>query len=513
MPLEIQSRARSREAQQARKSATASGFQPQFPYVCCCAILAALPAREESPVSHLVPADTTQPSPSVAESWSIFCSVIDNFGDMGVCWRLARQLAHEHGVDVTLWIDDLDAFARFMRRNVWVAEDVQAEDVQGVQQEFGVCVRRWCSPWQESEQTNAAIAHSAVVIEAFACELPVPVITAMARQAQPPAWINLEYLSAEPWVAGCHRLQSMHSVPVEDVHQESSVSAIVTLNKTFFFPGFEEGTGGLLREKDLLGKHAAWQRDESATRLQLMAALGLPRICGAITLWISVFTYESPAFASWLTALGEGGQPALCLVPEGRALNSITAFLNLDEPPVVGEPVQHGALTIAVTPFLSQDDYDCLLSLCDLNLVRGEDSFVRAQWAGKPLIWHIYPQQDDVHMEKLDAFLALYFADDADECSENGRADLDAWRQFCRFWNLGEDCRELWHHLRPQLPGLRQHAGEWRQKLVQLPDLAENLVQFYDTAHCLGKRRSAPSSEYQATVCNINIGPSPSNSE
>ncbi len=37
----------------------------------------------------------------------IFCAVVDNYGDIGVCWRLARQLAHEHGMTVRLWVDDL----------------------------------------------------------------------------------------------------------------------------------------------------------------------------------------------------------------------------------------------------------------------------------------------------------------------------------------------------------------------------------------------------------------------
>ncbi len=466
-------------------------------------------------MSHLVPADSPSPASPVAGSWNIFCSVIDNFGDMGVCWRLARQLVHEYGFEVTLWIDDLSAFARFLRATRWSADRVSADrwSADSVKQQFGVRVRHWNSPWQESAHTNAEIANSAVVIEAFACELPVPVIAGMARQARPPLWINLEYLSAESWVAGCHLLQSMHSVTVEDANQPDAAPAIVTLRKVFFFPGFEQGTGGLLRERDVLSRHASWQLDERAARLQLMSDLNLPRSCDVSALWVSVFTYESPVFASWLSALGEEEPPTLCLVPEGRALQSITDVLRLDELPKSGEFVKYGALTIMVLPFLSQDDYDRLLSLCDLNLVRGEDSFVRAQWAAKPLIWHIYPQQDDVHLEKLDAFLALYFDEDLRAYGEKDRADLGAWRQFFRFWNLGEDCRELWHHLRPQLPGLRQHAGKWRQKLVQLPDLAENLVQFYDTAHCLGKRRSAPSSEVQAAVRNVNIGPSPSNSE
>ena len=45
--------------------------------------------------------------------WDVFCRVVDNYGDAGVCWRLARQLAIEHGCDVTLWIDRLETLARF----------------------------------------------------------------------------------------------------------------------------------------------------------------------------------------------------------------------------------------------------------------------------------------------------------------------------------------------------------------------------------------------------------------
>ncbi|MBY0444112.1 MAG: elongation factor P maturation arginine rhamnosyltransferase EarP, partial [Burkholderiales bacterium] len=37
--------------------------------------------------------------------WDIFCRVIDNYGDIGVCWRLARQLSFEHGFAVRLMVD------------------------------------------------------------------------------------------------------------------------------------------------------------------------------------------------------------------------------------------------------------------------------------------------------------------------------------------------------------------------------------------------------------------------
>ena len=55
------------------------------------------------------------PVPSVSTfaarpDWDVFCRVIDNFGDIGVCWRLARQLAGDFALHVRLWVDDFDSF-------------------------------------------------------------------------------------------------------------------------------------------------------------------------------------------------------------------------------------------------------------------------------------------------------------------------------------------------------------------------------------------------------------------
>jgi uncharacterized repeat protein (TIGR03837 family) len=172
--------------------------------------------------------------------------------------------------------------------------------------------------------------------------------------------------------------------------------------------------------------------------------------------------------------------PTLCLVPEGRSLSSVQRFLELPDALRVGEAAVRGALSIAVIPFLSQDDYDRLLSLCDFNFVRGEDSFVRAQWAARPLLWHIYPQQEQAHLQKLDAFLDIQGEESQRENAPQAASSM-ALRQFVRLWNLGEDCQELWHHLRPQLPVLREQAGKWQQHLAEMPDLAANLMRFCHT--------------------------------
>jgi len=39
--------------------------------------------------------------------WDIFCQIVDNYGDAGVCWRLARSLSSLHGQQVRIFCDDL----------------------------------------------------------------------------------------------------------------------------------------------------------------------------------------------------------------------------------------------------------------------------------------------------------------------------------------------------------------------------------------------------------------------
>jgi uncharacterized repeat protein (TIGR03837 family) len=138
---------------------------------------------------------------------------------------------------------------------------------------------------------------------------------------------------------------------------------------------------------------------------------------------------------------------------------------------VPGEVARVGALTVVAMPFGSQTDYDQLLSLCDFNVVRGEDSFVRAQWAARPMLWHIYPQDDGVHLQKLEAFERLF----VDGLNPDA---AKAWHAFSNGWNQGEDCHEVWHHLRPQLSSLQSHARKWQKKLAAMPDLSANLVNF-----------------------------------
>ena len=365
----------------------------------------------------------------------IFCTIIDNYGDIGVCWRLARQLSDEHGVAVTLWVDDLATFARL----------APALDPALPLQMLGeVLVRHWAGEIADPRPGD-------IVIEGFGCRLPAGFLAAMRDRAPAPAWINLEYLSAEDWVEDCHGLASVH--PATGLVQH------------FWFPGFTARTGGLLREAGLVAARDRFQADpvEQAAfweRIGVPEALQIPRRA-------SLFAYENAAIPGLLEALATAGAPWLLLLPEGRALAQAGAWAG--QALRAGDRFHRGDLTLVVLPLLATDDYDRLLAGCALNAVRGEDSFVRAQWAGAPLLWHIYPQEEDAHWTKLEAFVARVEAE---------VAMPRLWAEAQRAWNRGEPAPALWRSLVADLPALAGPARQWGDRLAAETDLAAKLMHF-----------------------------------
>ncbi len=357
------------------------------------------------------------------KNWDIFCRVVDNYGDIGVCWRLARQLAREHGFEVRLWVDDLDSCRMLVP---------EARTDRPTQRLHGVDLRVWPDPWIKAAPGD-------VVVEAFACELPGPFVAAMAAMDRPPVWINLEYLSAEAWVEGCHGLASPHPA--------------LPLVKHFFFPGFTPATGGLLREADLL---AARRRADDR------------RVAGAV-LTVFLFCYDHPGLAGLLERWAGGATPVRLRLPPSDARERVGGWLgrHLDD----GARAERGSLAVEALPFVAQEGFDALLWDCDLALVRGEDSFIRAQWAARPFVWQIYPQADEAHRVKLEAFLARYSVG----LSGAAAAGLG---QFWQAWNFDGDPAAAWPGLLGHLRELAVHAGAWCKGLENQVDLAENLVKF-----------------------------------
>jgi uncharacterized repeat protein (TIGR03837 family) len=388
------------------------------------------------------------PCPSLR--WEIFCRVIDNFGDVGVCWRLACNLA-QRGQTVRLWVDDPNALT-------WMAPHGFS----------GVEVRQWASP---IDLTATVVGD--VLVEAFGCEVGPEFIAcyadSMGARGQNSIWINLEYLSAEGFVARYHGLPS----PVMR-------GPGAGLTKHFFYPGFTARTGGLLREPDLATRQG--QFDRHAWLVQHGVSNPGQRV-------VSLFCYEPSGLGELLDTLATDAKPSCLLVTQGRASAAVYAEIerkNALQPLWNGR----GVLSFVYLPTLAQADFDHLLWSCDLNFVRGEDSLVRAIWAGQPFVWQIYPQDDAAHHAKLDAFLDWLQAP-------------NHFRQWHHWWNQapvsdqngssrGKETPATHPQktLTPQLGLAAEHLDSWRNcvqaardQLMAQPDLATQLLGFVTKKH------------------------------
>jgi len=364
--------------------------------------------------------------------WDIFCKIVDNFGDIGVCWRLSQQLAREHHLRVRLFIDD---FAT--AKKIIPALDVtkQSQYINSVE----ICT------WPINN-----ISPAETIIETFSCALPDDYVHQMVRNKS--TWINLEYLSAEAWVG--------------DFHAKPSPHPTLAITKHYFFPGFKSDTGGLICEKNLIAARDVFlnsidMQTEFWRALNLTNTLNLPLLNQSIK--ISLFCYAQANVVNLLSALAKSNQAISLLLPNNGTIEEIKPLLT---------HFLHKNVSIYLLPFLSQASYDKLLWACDLNFVRGEDSWLRAIWAGKPFIWQPYIQTEESHIKKLKAFLEMY----TNEAPENIKSILCeshlAWSNACQL--------VPWHNLLKQLTSLQRYAKTQSNRLAHQPDLATKLVFFSD---------------------------------
>jgi len=372
-----------------------------------------------------MPSTAAPPAPTPPLLWDVFCRVVDNFGDIGVCWRLACNLA-ERGQRVRLWVDDAAALR-------WMAP----AGCSGVE----------VSTWQAS---TAFPPPGDIVVEAFGCDPAPAFLAALAAaagdDARPPVWINLEYLSAEGYVERSHALPSPQmSGPARG------------LTKWFFYPGFTKATGGLLREPGLEAEQAAFDR------AAWLAAQGLA--LQADERLVSVFCYPGAPIDRLVASLAADGAPTLLATAPGAATGAVRAALATAN--AAPSRIRQHAL-----PWLAQREFDRLLWAADLNFVRGEDSWVRAQWAGRPFVWQAYPQDDGAHGPKIDAFLDLALA-----AAEPDSAEVV--RHWTAAWNGIADRDTALPQWTPQtLSATARDARAWRDQLRGSPDLVTRLLAF-----------------------------------
>ena len=281
-----------------------------------------------------------------------------------------------------------------------------------------------------------------IILETFSCQLPQAYLEKL-REANPPLIVNVEYLSAEPWTIEAHGLPSIPSNPSD-------------LARYFYYPGFTPTSGGLLQGKSPLSSEDSTYIPRSVEHIfrQLRPKEEVPKVL--------IFTYGGQKLERLLDQIQETQTPLDLLICDEPNIKTVENWLGES----LSEPKQRGPIQYFAMPFVSQDDFDWLLNACDLNIVRGEDSFVRAQWAGKPFIWDIYPQDVDAHLVKLDAFLDIYLKD---ATLNTKRAVLESmyWQDFSNWW--------------PHLRKMSLHAILWRSELIKSQtngDLAIRLRDF-----------------------------------
>ncbi|HFC6393667.1 elongation factor P maturation arginine rhamnosyltransferase EarP [Neisseria bacilliformis] len=373
---------------------------------------------------------------NTSPSCHIFCTVIDNFGDIGVSWRLARILQNECRWRVTLWLDDEAALRALCPGLPALPCHYRDTDLR---------------LWREGGDMPQWDETADIVIETFGCNLPEDVKKSIARQKA--LWLNWEYLSAEEWAAAMHGKPSPQADGTE---------------KFFWLMGFDERGGGLLREKNYT---ELCRCDPPLFRRQL----GLPERNAPE--WL-LFGYRSGVWADWLRTWQAAGEAMTLLLCGTQVADSLKQSgiipqecLNRD-----GDVFQTACVRLARLPFVPQHDFDRLLHLSDGLIVRGEDSFVRAQLAGKPFFWHIYPQDEMAHLDKLSAFWQKVYPLFPPEAAATHRALSEEINGKGRLKN--EERLAHWLFLNEHMSAWRQAAQAWRQKLFAQPTAAEKLANF-----------------------------------
>ena len=341
------------------------------------------------------------------DSIDIFCQVIDNYGDVGVAYRLAREFKRVYPNKKLRFVINQIEELNLIRKS----EDIEIILYKDI-----------------SKIENSAD----LIIESFGCEIPKEYMDKALKNVK--LIINLEYFSAEKWV--------------DDFHlQESFLGG--NLKKYFFIPGLSEKSGGILLDNEFLER----KKKVEANKEYYLEKFGIKEKYDLIG---SIFSYEKN-FDSLIEELKKLDKKIILLIlSEKTQKNFIKYFDNGNN---------YDKIKFVKLPFFTYDKYEELLALCDFNLVRGEDSFVRALLLGKPFLWHIYPQDENTHIKKLESFLEKY-------CSNNKEL-----KQTFINYNINKDD---FSYFFKNFKEIEKYNKNYASYLIKNCNLMEKLINFIE---------------------------------
>ena len=341
------------------------------------------------------------------DSIDIFCQVIDNYGDVGVAYRLAREFKRVYPNKKLRFVINQTEELNLIRKS----EDIEIILYKDI-----------------SKIENSAD----LIIESFGCEIPKKYMDKALKNSK--LIINLEYFSAEKWV--------------DDFHlQESFLGG--NLKKYFFIPGLSEKSGGILLDNEFLER----KKKVEANKEYYLEKFGIKEKYDLIG---SVFSYEKN-FDSLIEELKKLGKKIILLILSEKTQKNFIKYFDNNN--------YYDKIKFVKLPFFTYNKYEELLALCDFNLVRGEDSFVRALLLGKPFLWHIYPQDENTHIEKLESFLEKY-------CSNNKEL-----KQTFINYNINKDD---FSYFFKNFKEIEKYNKNYANYLIKNCDLMEKLINFIE---------------------------------
>ena len=378
----------------------------------------------------------------------IFCEIIDNYGDIGVVYRVAKELqkSFENKVKIRVFLNRID---EFMKINSNVA-DTGFQEIDGI-----VYVT-----FQYLKENIDKFKTSDVIIEAFGCNIPEEYMEKAYEGST--LMINLEYLSAEDWI--------------EDFHLQSSPLGKGKLKKYFFMPGFTEKSGGVIADSNYINRmeKVNSNRKEYEKKYLSMIENVDSKLVG------TVFSYEKN-FEPLFRDLKEIDRDVVLLALGEKTQNSIKEFLKKNSVEVFGNCIKYGKIEVVFYDFLNQEEYEELINTVDFNFVRGEDSFIRAVLTGKPYLWHIYCQDEFVHMDKLEGFLDKFIRVIPDKDSEFTENIVKLFKDYnFRRENNLEIGKENYLYFFNNLDRVEKNNMIFRDFLIQKCNLINKLKYFIE---------------------------------
>lgn len=333
-------------------------------------------------------------------SIDIFCEIIDNFGDIGVVYRISKELKNIYqNARIRIVLNRIDEFKAINKK----VKDLEYQEIDGL----------ICTTFDYVKKNAESFGTADLFIEAFGCDVPEEYIRIAKKNSK--LWINLEYLSGEKWI--------------EDFHLCESLIDSKTLKKIFFMPGFSEKSGGVIIDSGFL-KRKEYGMDNREEVLKKY----YPEIDFQNKFIGTVFSYEKN-FENLLETLEKLERKTVLILMGEKTQKSFSEILQKKFRENFGKIGKYGKITMLNADFLSQEEYEEVISAVDFNFTRGEDSFVRSILLGKPFMWHIYLQEEKAHMDKIRAFNDRFKESVYDELSLEEKDIIENYCQLLEKYN------------------------------------------------------------------------------